>query len=118
MQTKNKKANIKKLPKNRLIKKKIKNDKDDIKKKIQNNIPEAENEIGQSDKEFIQMIKILFNKNKFKIRNDFDREHCKEFLKEKEKYFQQINLNDSLSDEGEESGIKNRILTKFTFGHH
>ena len=60
----------------------------------------------------------LFDENKFKIRNDFDRKHCKEFLKEKDESLKLVNLDDSLSDDDEESEVLNRISSKFTFGHY
>ena len=62
----------------------------------------------------------LFEENKFKIKNDFDRKHSKEFLKEKDECLKAINLNDILSenvDDGNEQ-VVNNISTKFTFGPH
>ena len=64
------------------------------------------------------MFSDLFEENKFKIRNDFDRKHSKEFLKEKDECLQTINLNDTLSenDDDENNEVLNNISTKFTFG--
>ena len=55
--------------------------------------------------------------NKFKIRNDFDRKHSKEFLKEKDECLKTMDLNDSLSENDDENDqVLNNISTKFTFG--
>ena len=59
----------------------------------------------------------LFDENKFKIRNDFDRKHSKEFLKEKDECLKTMDLNDSLSENDDENDqVLNNISTKFTFG--
>ena len=59
----------------------------------------------------------LFEENKFKIRNDFDRKHSKEFLKEKDECLKTMDLNDSLSENDDENDqVLNNISTKFTFG--
>ena len=66
------------------------------------------------------MFSDLFEENKFKIRNDFDRKHSNEFLKEKDECLKIINLNDTLSendDDDENEQVLNNISTKFTFGH-
>ena len=106
MQMKNKKAPTKKMSKNQLFKNRIIINPDDLKEKLPN-ILEKENEA----------LCDLFDEDKFKIKNDFDRKHCKEFLKEKDKCLEAINLDDNLSEnEDENIEVVNNISTKFTFG--
>ena len=107
----------KKVMKNQLFKNKVIINHDDF-EKIFPNIIGIENEITQSNNQYNKTFHVLFNKDKLKISNDFDSEHCNEFLKEKEKYLRPINLDSSLSDDEEEKDILNRISPKFTFGQH
>ena len=77
--------------------------------------------VHENEKEafYFQKFNDLFDENKFKIRNDFDSEHSKEFLEEKEKYLQPINLDNTFSeDDDDNSEVLNRISSKFTFGHY
>ena len=60
------------------------------------------------------MFKILFHKNKFKLGNDFDSEHCEEFLKEKKIYLRTINLDNSLYDDDK----KNEVWKKHQLNSH
>ena len=117
MEKKNKNITIKEVPKNNLFKNKVIISYDDFQKKL-SSILETENETFLSNNQYNQMINVLFDENKFKIRNDFDSKHCKKFLKEKEKSFQPINLNDTIFDGNEKIEYLNRISSKFTFGHH
>lgn len=57
----------------------------------------------------------FFDVHKFKIRNDYNRKKCKEFLKEKDICLQEIDLDDEIPDEVRIVGAK-RSSTKFTFG--
>ena len=106
---KNKNTATKKISKNQLFKNRIIINPDDLKEKFPNIL---EKESGA--------LRDLFNEDKFKIKNDFDRKHCKEFLKEKDKCLQAINLDDTLSEnnDDENSEVLNNISTKFTFGRH
>ena len=113
---KNKNISIEKESKNQLFKSKVIINHDDLKKKL-SSVLGSENETNKSDNQYNQMFNILFDKNKFKIRNDFDGEHCDDFLHEKLKYLQPVNLDDSLSDDRKIEYV-NRISPKFTFGHH
>ena len=115
---KNKDTSKKKVVKNQSFKSKVIINYDDFEKKFPNIIG-IENEITQLNNQYNKTFHVLFNKDKFKIRNDFDSEHSNEFLKEKEKYLQPVNLDGSLSDDDEEEkDILNRISPKFTFGLH
>ena len=103
---KNKNISTKVIPKNELFKNKVIINPDNLKEKFSSMF---ETEIGA--------LNDLFDKNKFKIKNDFDRKHCKEFLKEKDKCLEAINLDDNLSEnEDENIEVVNNISTKFTFG--
>ena len=103
---KNKNISTKVIPKNELFKNKVIINPDNLKEKF-SSMFETETEAFND----------LFDKNKFKIKNDFDRKHCKEFLKEKDKCLQAIDLDDSLSEsEDENIEVVNNISTKFTFG--
>ena len=103
---KNKNISTKVIPKNELFKNKVIINPDNLKEKFSSMF---ETEIGA--------LYDLFDKNKFKIKNDFDRKHCKEFLKEKDKCLEAINLDDNLSEnEDENIEVVNNISTKFTFG--
>ena len=103
---KNKNISTKVISKNELFKKKVIINPDNLKEKFSSMF---ETEIGAFND--------LFDKNKFKIKNDFDRKHCKEFLKEKDKCLEAINLDDNLSEnEDENIEVVNNISTKFTFG--
>ena len=106
---KNKNISTKVIPKNELFKNKVIINPDNLKEKF-SSMFETETEAFND----------LFDKNKFKIKNDFDRKHCKEFLKEKDKCLQAINLDDTLSEnnDDENSEVLNNISTKFTFGRH
>ena len=114
---KNKCISTKIISKNELFKNTIIISSDDLKEKLQN-IIEIEKKTAQSNIQYSQMFNDLFEENKFKIRNDFDRKHCNEFLKEKDESLKLVNLDDSLSDDDEESEVLNRISSKFTFGHY
>ena len=107
MEMKNKNTSIKKISKNQLFKNRIIINPDDLKEKFPNIL-----------KKEIEALCDLFDEDKFKIKNDFDRKHCKEFLKEKDKCLQAINLDDTLSEnnDDENSEVLNNISTKFTFG--
>ena len=111
------KSSIEEIPKNNLFKSKVIISYDDFQKKL-SSILETENETIITNNQYNKMVNVLFDENKFKIRNDFDSKHCKKFLKEKEKSFQPINLNDSLLNDDEKIECLNRISPKFTFGHH
>ena len=113
MEIKTKKSSAEKIPKNKLFTSKIIINHDDTKIKLPS-IIESENETVQSNDKYNKMLNVLFDKNKFKIRNEFDGKHSKVFLKEKIKYLQPMNLNDSLIDDIE---YLNNISPKFTFGH-
>ena len=113
MQMKNKNIPIEKKTKNKLSKNKILISNDSLKKKFPNEY-ESEKEKLQSNNQYNKMLNILFDENKFNIRNEFDRKHCKEFLKEKFKYLQPMNLDDSVD---EKVGNLNRLSSKFTFGN-
>ena len=116
MQAKSKPISTKIIPKNQLFKNPVIIDPDDLKEKL-SNAAGAQSEIVESNNHYNQMLNVLFDENKFKIRNDFDRRHSKEFLKEKDLCLQSINLDESLlenDDENEE--VLNRVSSKFTFG--
>ena len=115
MQAKTFNTSIEPKLKNQLFKKKVIMNYNDLKEKL-SSIFESESEKTGQNNHYSKMLIALFDVNKFKIRNDFDRKHCKEFLKEKDKYLQPLNLDDSLSDDDEEIGAINRISSKFTFG--
>ena len=117
MQMKGKNTFTEKISKNQLFKKKIITNPDDL-KKILSNVLEIEKETARSNTQYNQMFKDLFDENKFKIRNDFDRKHSKVFLNEKDIFLRSINLDDFLSDEDENTEFLNRISSKFTFGHN
>ena len=103
---KNKNISTKVISKNELFKNKVIINPDNLKEKF-SSMFETE----------IEAFNDLFDKNKFKIKNDFDRKHCKEFLKEKDKCLEAINLDDNLSEnEDENIEVVNNISTKFTFG--
>ena len=116
MKTKTKYISTKTISKNKLLKNKVIINPDNFYEKL-SSILETENETIQSNIQCNQMFKILFDENKFKIRNDFDREHSKVFLDEKDKCLQPINLDNSFSDDDKIETI-NRISSKFTFGQH
>ena len=103
---KNKNISTKVIPKNELFKNKVIINPDNLKEKFSSMF---ETEIGA--------LNDLFDKNKFKIKNDFDRKHCKEFLKEKDKCLQAINLNDTSfeNSDNENSEVLNNISTNFSF---
>ena len=106
MQMKNKNSSSDNIPKNEFFKNRVIATPDDLKEKFQS-MHSIETGIFSD----------LFDKNKFKIRNDFDRNHCKEFLKEKDECLQTMDLNDSLSENDDENEqVVNNISTKFTFG--
>ena len=115
MQTKSKNTSTEKIMKNQLFKKTVMVNPDDLIKILPNL---TEKKTAQSNNQYNQMFKDLFDENKFKIRNDFDRKHSKEFLNEKDKYLRPVNLDDFLSDEDEKIETLNRISSKFTFGHY
>ena len=115
MQTKSKNSSTEKITKNQLFKKKVILNPDDLKKILTN---ETEKKTAQSNNQYNQVFKDLFNENKFKIRNDFDRKHSKEFLNEKDQYLRPLNIDDFLSDKDEKIETLNRISSKFTFGHY
>ena len=103
---KNKNSSTEKISKNELFKKRIIISPEDLKEKFSSM---SSIETG--------VINDLFEENKFNIRNDFDRKHSKEFLKEKDECLQTINLNDTLSENDDENNeVLNNISTKFTFG--
>ena len=104
---KNKNSSTEKISKNELFKNRIIISPEDLKEKFS-----SMNSIETG------LFSDLFDANKFKIRNDFDRKHSKEFLKEKDECLQAINLNDTLSenDDDENNEVLNNISTKFTFG--
>ena len=104
---KNKNSSTEKISKNELFKNRIIISPEDLKEKFS-----SMNSIETG------LFSGLFDSNKFKIRNDFDRKHSKEFLKEKDECLQAINLNDTLSenDDDENNEVLNNISTKFTFG--
>ena len=110
-------TSIEEIPKNNLFKNKVIISYDDFQKKL-SSILETENETIISNNQYSEMVNVLFDENKFKIKNDFDSKHCKKFLKEKEKCLRTINLNDSLLNDDEKIECLNRISPKFTFGHH
>ena len=111
MQMKTKNTSTEKKMKNQLFKNKVIIKYDDLKEKLAS-ILESENETVQSNDQYNQMLNVLFDENKFKIKNEFD---YKEFLKEKLKYLQPMNLDD---DDDEKNEVLNRIPSNFTFGHH
>ena len=111
MQTKNNSKSTKKSSKNQLFKDTIIISADEFKQKLPNLV---ESEIESNN----QIFHDLFDENKIKIKNDFDRKHCKEFLTEKDKYLQTIDLDDSLPDEDENTEVLKRSPTTFTFGGH
>ena len=115
MQTKNKITSTEKISKNKLFKKTVMVNPDDLIKILPNL---TEKKTVQSNNQYNQMFKDLFDENKFKIRNDFDRKHSKEFLNEKDICLRPMNLDDFLSDEDEKIETLNRISSKFTFGHY
>ena len=115
MQTKNKITSTEKISKNQLFKKTVMVNPDDLIKILPNL---TEKKTVQSNNQYNQMFKDLFDENKFKIRNDFDRKHSKEFLNEKDICLRPMNLDDFLSDEDEKIETLNRISSKFTFGHY
>ena len=118
MQAKTRNISTNKKSKNKLFKKKVIINPDDL-KKMSPNVFMTKKEITQQNYKYNQMYNILFNKNKFKMKNDFDKKHSKIILNEKDKYLQPVNLDDSLSDEEDENvDVLNRISGKFTFGHH
>ena len=105
---KNKNSSLEKISKNELFKNKIIISPEDFKKKFS-----SMNSIETG------VFSDLFDANKFKIRNDFDRKHSKQFLKEKDECLQTILLNDTFSendDDDENNEVLNNISTKFTFG--
>ena len=112
MQAKNKNTSAKIISKNQLFKNKVILRSDVLKEKLQN-LFESESRAIKSN---IHLYEVLFDKNKFKIRNDFDRKHSKEFLKEKDKCLKPVDLDDFLSDD-EKIDTLNKISSKFTFGH-
>ena len=105
-----------KLSKNQLFKNKVIINYDDLKNKL-SSIIGSEDETVQSNIQCSQMLNILFDENKFQFKNNFDRKHCKKFLKEKLQYLEPMNLDDSLS-ENEKGEILTTITSKFTFGNH
>ena len=117
MQAKNKNTFTKAISKNQLFKKKIILRPDDLKEKLRN-LFESKNETIQSNYQYNKMLRVLFDENKFKIRNDFDRKHSKEFLYEKDKCLRPIGLDDYLFDDDEKIETLNKISSKFTFGHN
>ena len=117
MQKKNKNKPIEKKMKNQLFKNKVIISPDELKEKL-SSILGSENETARPNIQNNKILNDLFDENKFKIRNDFDSDHCEEFLEEKEKYLRPMNLDNSLSDEDEKTDVVNRISSKFTFGHY
>ena len=117
MDNKIKNTNTKKISKKKLFKKTLIIENVDL-QGILSNIPESENDSIHSNNKNNEMYNVLFEENKFKIRDDFDNKHCIEFLQEKEKYFQPMNLDDSISDNAEKTEVLKRTPTKFTFGHY
>ena len=116
MKERNENTYTKITSKNQLFKKKVIIKPDDL-KKILPNVFETEKDTIRSNTQYNQIFNDLFDENKFKIRNDFDKKHSKVFLNEKDLYLQSINLDDYLSDEDEDVEFLNRISPKFTFGH-
>ena len=107
---------IEKISKNQLFKNKVIIKYDDLKDKL-SSILESDKETDESNNKSNNLFNVLFEENKFQFKNDFDKEHCKVFLKEKIKYLQPMDLEDSLSEEDEKIEILKRTPTKFTFGH-
>ena len=109
MQMENKNTPTNKTSKNQLFKNRVIISPDNLKEKFPNIVGTEKRALND-----------LFDEDKFKIRNDFDRKHCKEFLKEKYKCLESINLNDTISenDDDEKNEVLNKISSKFTFGRH
>ena len=71
---------------------------------------------------------LLLNKHKFSLDNNFDKNHCKKFLSEKDKYLSKIIFYDEVelpSDEIEENrkykkeiNIPDGAPNKYTFGQN
>ena len=118
MQVKNKSTSTKIIPKNKLLKEKGIISTEELKEDLPS-ILESKNETVHPVNPYDQMFDDLFDENKFKMRNDFDRKHCKEFLKEKDKCLKPIKLDDEFFLDGDENDdVVNRITPKFTFGWH
>ena len=72
--------------------------------------------------------RLLKNKNKFKLDNQFDKNNCQKFLSEKDKYLSEIIIEDEDLKSGDEIPEKNKskieILmpngapSRFTFGQN
>ena len=117
MQMKTKNTSSQKKSKNLSFKNKVIINHDDLKEKLLNKLV-SENEVFQSNNQYNQMLNILFDENKFKITNEFDGKHSNDFLYEKLKYLQPMDLDDSLSDDDQKIEYLNRLSSKFTFGHY
>ena len=111
METEKKNSPDKKISKNQLFKKRVIINPDELKEQL------SEIESNQSTKQYNESLYNLFDEDKFTIRDDFDRNHCKEFLKEKDKFLQPIKFDEFLcEDDNEKIEVYNRISPKFTFG--